>query len=402
MLFGHHFAAIAGAGPLVGPVLAAQMGYLPGTMWIIIGVVLAGGVQDYLVLWLSTRRKGPAPSARWPAQDWGRWAVSRPWSGVLVIMVILLAVLALVVVGALAEISPGSCLLALDDHPDRPVHGRLSELPAPRPGVGVSAYRNSSSCSWWSPPAAGWPDESGRGRDSTLTRFTLVVCIIIYGFAASVLPVWLLLAPRDYLSTFMKVGTIVLLAIGILRWPNPSWRHPAVTTFAIDGNGPAFAGTLFPFLFITIACGAVSGFHALICSGTTPKMIEKESQMRMIGYGGMLTESFVAIMALVTAVIIDQHLYFGLNCPARQTGATGDGRANINRPGGFPRSSPADINAASEAVGGRESSMIIAHRRCADPGVRHVEDQQHGVIRRRGPQRRSGTTSRSCSRRCSS
>jgi carbon starvation protein len=318
VLFGHHFAAIAGAGPLVGPVLAAQMGYLPGTMWIIIGVVLAGGVQDYLVLWLSTRRRGRS-LGQMARDELGRVGGIAAMIGVFVIMIILIAVLALVVVNALAE-SPWGVFSLLMTVPIalfmgvylrflRP--GKVSEVSL----IGVALLLLAI-------VAGGWVAETEWGRSwFTLSKVTIAVGIIVYGFAASVLPVWLLLAPRDYLSTFMKVGTIVLLAVGILI-ARPVVQMPAVTTFAVEGNGPAFAGTLFPFLFITIACGALSGFHALICSGTTPKMIEKESQTRMIGYGGMLTESFVAIMALVTAVILDQHLYFAMNAPLGLTGGT--------------------------------------------------------------------------------
>ena len=318
VLFGHHFAAIAGAGPLVGPVLAAQMGYLPGTMWIIIGVVVAGGVQDYLVLWLSTRRRGRS-LGQMARDELGQVGGVAAMIGVFVIMIILIAVLALVVVNALAE-SPWGVFSLLMTVPIalfmgvylrylRP--GRVSEVSL----IGVALLLLAII-------SGGWVAETEWGQNwFTLGKVTIAWGIIVYGFAASVLPVWLLLAPRDYLSTFMKVGTIVLLAVGILI-ARPVVQAPAVSTFAIEGNGPAFAGALFPFLFITIACGALSGFHALICSGTTPKMIEKESQTRMIGYGGMLTESFVAIMALVTAVIVDQHLYFAMNAPLGLTGGT--------------------------------------------------------------------------------
>ena len=318
VLFGHHFAAIAGAGPLVGPVLAAQMGYLPGTMWIIIGVVLAGGVQDYLVLWLSTRRKGRS-LGQMARDELGTVGGIAAMVGVFVIMIILIAVLALVVVNALAE-SPWGVFSLLMTIPIalfmgvylrflRP--GRVSEVSL----IGVALLLLAI-------VAGGWVAETEWGQSwFTLSKVTIGVGIMIYGLAASVLPVWLLLAPRDYLSTFMKVGTIVLLAVGIVI-AMPVVRQPAVTTFAIEGNGPVFAGSLFPFLFITIACGALSGFHSLICSGTTPKMIEKESQTRMIGYAGMLTESFVAIMALITAVILDPHLYFAMNAPVGLTGGT--------------------------------------------------------------------------------
>lgn len=320
VLFGHHFAAIAGAGPLVGPVLAMQMGYLPGTIWIIVGAVFAGCVQDYLVLSISSRRRGRS-LGQMARDELGAVGGVAAIVGVLVIMVILLAVLALVVVGALAESPwgvfsiamtiPIAIFMGLYLRFLRP--GRVSEVSL----IGVALLLLAVA-------SGGWVAGTDWGTDwFTLSKVTLSWCIIIYGLAASVLPVWLLLAPRDYLSTFMKVGTIALLAVGILL-ARPVMAAPAVSRFAESGAGPVFAGSLFPFLFITIACGALSGFHSLISSGTTPKLLEKESQMRLIGYGGMLTESFVAIMALITAAILNQHLYFAINAPSAQTGATAD------------------------------------------------------------------------------
>ena len=354
VLFGHHFAAIAGAGPLVGPVLAAQMGYLPGTMWIIIGVVLAGGVQDYLVLWLSTRRRGRS-LGQMARDELGSFGGIAAMIAVFVIMIILIAVLALVVVNALAESPWGVFSLAMTIPIAlfmgfylrylRP--GKVSEVTV----IGVALLLLAII-------SGGWVAQTEWGQSwFTLSKVTLAWAIIIYGFAASVLPVWMLLAPRDYLSTFMKVGTIMLLALGIVI-AQPAVQMPAITSFAINGNGPAFAGSLFPFLFITIACGALSGFHALICSGTTPKMVENESQTRMIGYGGMLTESFVAIMALVTAVILDQHLYFIMNAPAGLTGGTADTAAAWVNGLGLSGSNitPASINQAAADVG--EHSII--------------------------------------------
>jgi carbon starvation protein len=318
VLFGHHFAAIAGAGPLVGPVLAMQMGYLPGTIWIIVGAVFAGCVQDYLVLSISVRRRGRS-LGQMARDELGAVGGVAAIVGVLVIMVILLAVLALVVVNALAESPWGVFSIAMTIPIAlfmgvylrflRP--GRVSEVSL----IGVVLLLLAV-------VSGGWVAETSWGADwFTLSKVTLSWCIIVYGLAASVLPVWLLLAPRDYLSTFMKVGTIVLLAIGILV-ARPIMEAPAISSFAVSGTGPVFAGSLFPFLFITIACGALSGFHSLISSGTTPKLLEKESQMRLIGYGGMLTESFVAIMALITAAILNQHLYFAINAPSAQTGTT--------------------------------------------------------------------------------
>jgi carbon starvation protein len=354
VLYGHHFAAIAGAGPLVGPVLAMQMGYLPGTIWIISGAVFAGCVQDYLVLSISVRRRGRS-LGQMARDELGAIGGAAAIIGVLVIMVILLAVLALVVVGALAESPWGVFSIAMTIPIAlfmgiylrflRP--GRVSEVSL----IGVVLLLLAVI-------SGGWVAETSWGADwFTLSKVALSWCIIIYGFSASVLPVWLLLAPRDYLSTFMKVGTIGLLAIGILV-ARPIMEAPAISQFATKGTGPVFAGSLFPFLFITIACGALSGFHALISSGTTPKLLEKESQMRLIGYGGMLTESFVAIMALITAAIINQHLYFTMNAPAAQTGSTAQTAADyVNGLGlsGAP-TTPAEITAAAQSVG--EKSIV--------------------------------------------
>lgn len=315
VVFGHHFAAIAGAGPLVGPVLATQMGYLPSSIWIVVGAVLGGCVQDYLTLWISTRRRGRS-LGQMVRDELGGAAGTAALLGIPVIITIIIAVLALVVVRALAQSPWGVFSIAMTIPIAlfmgcylrfwRP--GRISEVSA----IGVALLllavisgdwvaRTSWGASWF-----------------TLSPVTLAWLLIVYGLAASVLPVWLLLAPRDYLSTFMKVGTIALLAIGVCV-ARPALEAPAVSRFAISGDGPVFAGSLFPFLFITIACGALSGFHALVCSGTTPKLLEKEGQMRLVGYGGMLTESFVAVIALLTASILDQHLYFAINAPSPQT-----------------------------------------------------------------------------------
>ncbi|APE15907.1 carbon starvation protein A [Mycobacterium sp. WY10] len=351
VLFGHHFAAIAGAGPLVGPVLAMQMGYLPGTIWIILGAVFAGCVQDYLVLAISTRRRGRS-LGQMARDELGAVGGIAAIVGVLVIMVILLAVLALVVVNALDDSPwgvfsitmtiPIAIFMGLYLRFLRP--GRVSEVSL----IGVVLLLLAV-------VAGGWVAETDWGESwFNLTKVTLSWCIIIYGLAASVLPVWFLLAPRDYLSTFMKVGTIGLLAVGILL-ARPVMEAPAISTFADDGSGPVFAGALFPFLFITIACGALSGFHSLISSGTTPKLLEKESQMRLIGYGGMLTESFVAIMALITAAILNQHLYFAINAPSAQTGTTAETAAKyVNSLGlsGTPIT-PSEITQAATDVGER-------------------------------------------------
>ena len=354
VLFGHHFAAIAGAGPLVGPVLATQMGYLPGTIWIIIGAVVAGCVQDYLVLVISTRRRGRS-LGQMARDEMGVIGGAAAIVGILVIMVILLAVLALVIVQALAHSPWGVFSIAMTIPIAlfmgvylrflRP--GRVSEVSL----IGVVLLLLAV-------VSGNWVSHTSWGQSwFTLSQVTLSWCIIIYGFSASVLPVWLLLAPRDYLSTFMKVGTIALLAVGILI-AHPVMQAPAVSDFAISGKGPVFAGSLFPFLFITIACGALSGFHSLISSGTTPKLLEKEGQMRLIGYGGMLTESFVGIMALITASILNQHLYFTLNAPAAQTGTTAEtAAAYVNGLGlSGPPITPAEITQAAKDVG--ESSIV--------------------------------------------
>ena len=318
VVFGHHFAAIAGAGPLVGPVLAAQMGYLPCTIWIVVGAVLAGGVQDYLVLWLSTRRRGRS-LGQMARDELGAAGGAAALVGTLVIMVIIIAVLALVVVRALAQ-SPWGVFSIAMTVPIAVFMGCY--LRFLRPGRVAEVSLIGVTLLLLAVAAGNWVGQTHWGASwFTLSPVTVCWLIISYGFAASVLPVWLLLAPRDYLSTFMKVGAIALLALGICL-ARPIIQAPAVSRFAAGGDGPVFPGSLFPFLFVTIACGALSGFHALISSGTTPKMLEKESQMRLIGYGGMLTESFVAVMALITASILDQHLYFTLNAPAARTGGT--------------------------------------------------------------------------------
>jgi carbon starvation protein len=354
VLFGHHFAAIAGAGPLVGPVLATQMGYLPCSIWIVIGAVLGGCVQDYLVLWISTRRRGRS-LGQMVREELGATAGAVALVGVLVIMVILIAVLALIVVKALAQSPWGVFSIAMTIPIAlfmgcylrflRP--GRVGEVSVIGAGLLLLCVASGN-----------WVAQTSWGASwLNLSAGTVSWLIIIYGFAASVLPVWLLLAPRDYLSTFMKVGTIVLLAIGICI-AHPILQAPAISQFATRGDGPVFAGSLFPFLFITIACGALSGFHSLISSGTTPKLLEKESQMRVIGYGGMITESFVAIMALITASIINQHLYFTLNAPAAQTGGTAATAAEyVNKLGlsGAPATA-AQINEAARGVG--EQSIV--------------------------------------------
>ncbi|HVY14092.1 MAG TPA: carbon starvation CstA family protein [Rhodopila sp.] len=329
-LFGHHFAAIAGAGPLVGPVLAAQMGYLPGTLWILAGVVFAGSVQDMVVLFLSTRRDGKSLGDM-IRSEMGPIAGAAGGIGVLLICVIIIAVLALVVVNALkgspwgtfAVLStiPIALLMGLYDRFFRP--GRLAEVSVLGAVLLLAAIifgRNIA-------------DTPSIAAFFTLSGPSLALIIIGYGFVASVIPVWLLLVPRTYLSTFMKVGALALLAAGILI-VRPDLQMAAFTKY-VDGTGPVWAGSLFPFLFITIACGSVSGWHALVSSGTTPKMIENENQIAFIGYGGMLTESFVAIMAMIGASVIHPGVYFAMNSSAGLIGTTADHAAQVISNWGF-------------------------------------------------------------------
>jgi carbon starvation protein len=318
VLFGHHFAAIAGAGPLVGPVLAAQMGYLPGTIWIIIGVVLAGAVQDYLVLFFSMRRGGRS-LGQMAREELGIIGGTAALIATLLIMVIIVAILALVVVNALAE-SPWGVFSVGMTIPIALFMGVY--LRFLRPGKVMEVSLIGFVLLMAAIIGGGLVAETEWGATFfTLDKVTIAWGLVVYGFIAAILPVWLLLAPRDYLSTFMKIGVIVMLALAIIV-VRPEISVPAFSEFASRENGPVFPGALFPFLFVTIACGALSGFHALIASGTTPKLIEKERQTRLIGYGGMLMESFVAIMALVAAISIDRGLYFAMNSPTALTGGT--------------------------------------------------------------------------------
>lgn len=350
ILFGHHFAAIAGAGPLVGPILAAQMGYLPGTLWIVVGVVLAGAVQDFIILFGSMRRNGKS-LGEMIKDEMGKVTGIISMIGILGIMVILLAVLALVVVKALvgspwgmftiAATIPIAIFMGIYMRFIRP--GRVGEASA----IGIILLIVSlifGQTVAENPTLAAMFSFKGE---------TIAIMMIIYGFIASVLPVWLLLAPRDYLSTFLKVGTILALALGIIIVA-PNLEMPGVTKF-IDGTGPVFTGNLFPFLFITIACGSVSGFHALVSSGTTPKMIEIESHTRPIGFGAMLTESFVAVMAMIAACVLHPGIYFAINSPAALIGTDVVQAAATVSSWGFTVT-PDDLSSIAKNVG--ESTIL--------------------------------------------
>ncbi|MFN3598736.1 MAG: carbon starvation CstA family protein [Aquificaceae bacterium] len=318
VLFGHHFASISGAGPLVGPVLAAQMGYLPGTLWILLGVLLAGAVQDMVILTISMRKDGKS-LGQIAREELGKVGGFITLLVIYSILIILLAVLGLVVIKALAQ-SPWATFSVFMTMPIAMLMGVY--MWRIRPGAVLHSFLFGVIALLFSLYVGRLIAQNELlGKIFTLSEAHLAIALMVYGFFASVLPVWLLLAPRDYLSTFLKLGTVILIALAVAL-VNPEIKMPAITQFAYTGYGPVWKGDLFPFLFITIACGAVSGFHALISSGTSPKLLDKESHVRLVGYGGMLGESFVAMMALIAAVSMEPGLYFAINSPASEIGKT--------------------------------------------------------------------------------
>jgi len=350
VVFGHHFAAIAGPGPLIGPTLCAQFGYLPGTLWIIIGVVLGGAVQDFFILVGSLRRDGKSLGLM-AREEIGVLGGFAALSGVLLIMVILMAVLGLVIVNALKG-SPWGTFTVGATIPIALLMGWYMRFI--RPGKVVEATVWGLALVLAAVVAGRWVgDSAALAPLFTFNARTLALMIIGYGFAASVLPVWLLLAPRDYLSAFIKIGTILALAIGIVVFLPPV-QLPALTRF-VDGSGPIFAGKIFPFAFITIACGAISGFHALVASGTTPKLLQRESDARMIGYGAMLMESFVGLMAMIAATVLQPGVFFAINSPAGIVGTTAEQASATISDWGFPVT-PAEMQQLADDVG--EHSLL--------------------------------------------
>ena len=372
VVFGHHFAAIAGPGPLVGPVLAAQFGYLPGTLWVLAGAIFAGCVQDFVILLFSVRRDGKSLTEM-AKEEIGRVGGFVAYAAVIAILVILLAVAALIVVNALKDSPWGTFTIAMTI-PIALLMGLY--LRRIRPGkvleVSVLGFLLVLFAIW----GGQWASQNvAMARVFTLRAPTLAILIIVYGFAASALPVWLLLAPRDYLSTFVKLGTIGLLGIGIVVL-HPTLHMPALTRF-VDGTGPVFAGKIFPFAFITIACGAISGFHSLISSGTTPKLIARETETRMVGYGAMMAESAVAVMAIIAACVLQPGVYFAINSPAGIVGQTAATATATISSWGFPVTA-ADMQVLAHAVG----EQTLFNRTGGAPafavGMAHIFSQSLG------------------------
>src|SRR3954447_5595705 len=372
VVFGHHFAAIAGPGPLVGPVLAAQFGYLPGTLWILVGAVLGGCVQDFVILLFSVRRDGKSLTEM-AKEEIGRVAGVVAYASVISILVILLAVCALIVVNALKQSPWGTFTIAMTIPIAFLMGVYLRRL---RPGRVLEA----SAIGFVLVLAAIWGGQwvsqtPAIGKYFTMTAPALAIALLVYGFAASALPVWLLLAPRDYLSTFVKLGTIGLLAIGIAVM-HPTLHMPALTRF-VDGSGLVFSGKIFPFAFITIACGAISGFHSLISSGTTPKLIARETEIPFVAYGAMMAESAVAVMAIIAACVLQPGVYFAVNSPAGIVGSTAAAATSTISNWGFPVTA-ADMQALAHAVG----EQTLFNRTGGAPafalGMAHIFSQSLG------------------------